>query len=557
MKKYKLNNESISFLSAFLTASIILIVGLFFFTPQFQTNDDAVVNLAVSGALGGYPSEFLLYQHVFIGVFLKSLYLLAPNFPWYGILMYSYVYIGIVVTGYSIFRINYNFFVLWLWLLLLITYILSSVVSPQFTISASIISMSGIILLYSSLSRPFKGKSTTKIVIIIAAGLLVLGGMIRFQALQMVLVFMSVPLLFMTIFYCNFRTLRSFIIILLTVIIFSLWLQSLNCQYYSHSLGWEQFYSYNTARSDFIDRSKVIWNEQTQSVFKAVGWSQNDLHMLQQWLYLDPDIYSLKNLLFISQQMPELSEQRLTTEYLKLVIKSLYEYLNSIYGFMLLLLILPALCNAPRQVQIIVLSSLAWGVAVFILISVTQRIPPLRVYLPILFMLSTLILLAGYQHSAYKGKPVLIVSLLLVILSINQFNSLKNISNENEKLQQNLAKDLLALKPKSDQLFVIWGATFPYEAFQLPLQTRPLSETMHIVGLGVGNHEPYVQDKLRSFAIKDLYQDFYKRDDIFIISSEYLNPFLAEYIREHYQVRVRFETVFKGNTFTVYQIRKD
>jgi len=557
VKKYKLNNESISFLSAFLTASIILIVGLFFFTPQFQTNDDAVVNLAVSGALGGYPSEFLLYQHVFIGVFLKSLYLLAPNFPWYGILMYSYVYIGIVVTGYSIFRINYNFFVLWLWLLLLITYILSSVVSPQFTISASIISMSGIILLYSSLSRPFKGKSTTKIVIIIAAGLLVLGGMIRFQALQMVLVFMSVPLLFMTIFYCNFRTLRSFIIILLTVIIFSLWLQSLNCQYYSHSLGWEQFYSYNTARSDFIDRSKVIWNEQTQSVFKAVGWSQNDLHMLQQWLYLDPDIYSLKNLLFISQQMPELSEQRLTTEYLKLVIKSLYEYLNSIYGFMLLLLILPALCNAPRQVQIIVLSSLAWGVAVFILISVTQRIPPLRVYLPILFMLSTLILLAGYQHSAYKGKPVLIVSLLLVILSINQFNSLKNISNENEKLQQNLAKDLLALKPKSDQLFVIWGATFPYEAFQLPLQTRPLSETMHIVGLGVGNHEPYVQDKLRSFAIKDLYQDFYKRDDIFIISSEYLNPFLAEYIREHYQVRVRFETVFKGNTFTVYQIRKD
>jgi len=557
VKKYKLNNESISFLSAFLTASIILIVGLFFFTPQFQTNDDAVVNLAVSGALGGYPSEFLLYQHVFIGIFLKSLYLLAPNFPWYGILMYSYVYIGIVVTGYSIFRINYNFFVLWLWLLLLITYILSSVVSPQFTISASIISMSGIILLYSSLSRPFKGKSTTKIVIIIAAGLLVLGGMIRFQALQMVLVFMSVPLLFMIIFYCNFRTLRSFIIILLTVIIFSLWLQSLNCQYYSHSLGWEQFYSYNTARSDFIDRSKVIWNEQTQSVFKAVGWSQNDLHMLQQWLYLDPDIYSLKNLLFISQQMPELSEQRLTIEYLELVIKSLYEYLNSIYGFMLLLLILPALCNAPRQVQIIVLSSLAWGVAVFILISVTQRIPPLRVYLPILFMLSTLILLAGYQHSAYKGKPVLIVSLLLVILSINQFNSLKNISNENEKLQQNLAKDLLALKPKSDQLFVIWGATFPYEAFQLPLQTRPLSETMHIVGLGVGNHEPYVQDKLRSFAIKDLYQDFYKRDDIFIISSEYLNPFLAEYIREHYQVRVRFETVFKGNTFTVYQIRKD
>ena len=112
-------------------------------------------------------------------------------------------------------------------------------------------------------------------------------------------------------------------------------------------------------------------------------------------------------------------------------------------------------------------------------------------------------------------------------------------------------------KVRGDALgFVIWGGNFPYEAFQLPTQAQPAASEIRLLGLGVGNHEPFVQNRLRSFGIEDLYQSFYTREDIFLIGNDSNNKLLVQYIQEHYQTRVEVTTVFKGMTFTVSKVRK-
>jgi hypothetical protein len=112
------------------------------------------------------------------------------------------------------------------------------------------------------------------------------------------------------------------------------------------------------------------------------------------------------------------------------------------------------------------------------------------------------------------------------------------------------------LQPRVNQLFVIWGAAFPYDEYQLPTQAAPVTSNMQILGLGVGNHEPFVQNRLKSFGIDNLYQAFYTRDDVFLICNEPKKRLLIQYIWEHYHTSVEIGTVFQGRTFTVRQVRK-
>jgi hypothetical protein len=61
-------------------------------------------------------------------------------------------------------------------------------------------------------------------------------------------------------------------------------------------------------------------------------------------------------------------------------------------------------------------------------------------------------------------------------------------------------------QPRVNQLFVIWSGDFPYEEYQLPSQPAPVTSNMQILGLG--SHEPFVQNRLKSFGINNLYQTF-------------------------------------------------
>jgi hypothetical protein len=547
--------------------SVFLFVGaLSRFTVQYQTNDDVAMNMYAAGTgLGQQPSEFLLFQHFTVGLVLKFLYTHRPEIAWYGLLLYVYLFLSSLAIGYAILRLNPSRSVVSLWIVSLVLFYLPAIVRPQFTVCSGYLAIAGILLIYSTLHKPYRTRTNNAYYLTLGAGLLILAGIVRFHALLLALLLMT-PL-YVSVFVNHFPTaLRRLLPILGCVLFVGISMNWAQKAYYERSPGWEQFYRYNNVLADFVDRGKVTWNESTEPLFHQIGWSRNDLEMLQNWFYLDPKVYSFPNLLFMSQNAPFLPVHGVIWGP---IFSNLKQWLVSYGGLATLLLCVWLLVKGPGITQRISVLALVWYGCLFVAIAVAEKIPPLHVSLVMLLGLYIFETVACTQvseqkaaeHSTntkrtlWKGLLSLLVLALFTACCWGQVSVVSNVSHSHQRFQMFFQDDLARLQPRADQLFVVWGGSFPYEGLQLPTKSATRTTRMQLLGLGVGNHEPFVQNRLKSFGIDDLYQSFYTREDVFLISTN-TNDLLVKYIQEHYQVTVEVTTIFRGATFRVCKVRR-
>lgn len=67
----------------------------FFYTNKFfGTNDDMLMMLLVSGIYTGEATEYIVFQNILIGLFLKQLYTFLPDINWYTLLLSSSQFIA-------------------------------------------------------------------------------------------------------------------------------------------------------------------------------------------------------------------------------------------------------------------------------------------------------------------------------------------------------------------------------------------------------------------------------------------------------------------------------
>ncbi len=551
----------ISLLNVFLFAGALL-----WFSAQYQTNDDAAMNMYAAGkGLGHPPSQFLLFQHFLIGLVLKFLYRDLPGIPWYGALMYTYLFLSSVIIGYVISRLSPRLSTVISWVVLFGLFYLQVIVSLQFTICSGYLAIAGVLLLYSTLHKPYASGKINLCILIIASGLLILAGLIRFYSLLLVLLSM-IPLYAYLLVTRFAITLRRLLPILCCAVLTSVLLNRAQLAYYERSPGWEQFYRYNHVRAEFIDRHKIVWDESTQPLFQQIGWSRNDLEMLKSWFYLDPNVYSFQNLSFISKRTSLLPKAKVAWD--KLFANLKYS-LTSYTGMATLLLCALLLIWGARITRGFAVLALLWYVTLFAGVTLVERHLPLRVWLVMLcgLFVTELVLWchireepAGQSPAPNQriGKAILsfFVYALYAACFCGEVHATNKLSNACRRYQKIFRADLTRLRPRPNQLFVTWGGDFPYQTLQLPTHAGPVAPKMQFLGLGVGNQEPFVQNRLRSLGINDLYQSFYIRDNIFLICQEDKKALLVQYIQEHYQTKVEVETVFKGRTFTVRKVRK-
>jgi len=451
-----------------------------------------------------------------------------------------------------------------LWLVTFVLFYLRVIVSPQFTMCAGYLAIAGTLLLFAAALKPYATTKGNLSALTIGSALLVLAGLIRIYSLALVLLLMS-PLYGYALVSHFAGTFRRLAPALCCVLLISALLQWGQQVYYKHSSGWEQFYRYNDVRADFIDRHKIVWNKSTEPFFRQVGWSQNDLSMLLSWFYVDQRVYSLQNLLFISKNT-SLSPRS------EVVWRKLLDDLGrpflSYAGIATSALFVLMLITGVGITRWFSFLALLWYSGVFFGINIIERHLPYHVWLVMLFALYTMQLTLWCQTSEKRvrrrsvnerltsGIPFALVAVSYVICCVGQIKAVSELSATRQYLQKSFRDDMARLQPRVNQLFVICGSAFPYEEYQLPTQVAPVTSNMQILGLGVGSHEPFVQNRLKSFGIEDLYQAFYTRDDVFLICSERMTKLLRQYIWEHYHTSVEIRTVFQGTGFTVRQVRK-
>ena len=77
-------------LAAILLVVPLILLAIVVFRPSYDTNDDPVMSLIVSGkVVSQQPDEHMVFTHFLIGLVLKNLYLLLPAIPWYGIYLFA------------------------------------------------------------------------------------------------------------------------------------------------------------------------------------------------------------------------------------------------------------------------------------------------------------------------------------------------------------------------------------------------------------------------------------------------------------------------------------
>jgi hypothetical protein len=522
------------------------------------------MNMYAAGKnLGQKPSQFLLFQHFVIGLGLKFFYEHCPQVPWYGALLYIYLFVSSLLIGYALLRMHDRLSTAGVWVALFLIFYLQVIVSPQFTVCAGYLAIAGILVLYSAVSKPYASRNANRWWLCLGMMLLIWAGLVRFYSLLLVM-FSMVPLYGVAFVRRRADAWRGLFPILFLVALASVFLNWTQVFYYEHSPGWEQFYRYNNVRAEYIDRHKIAWNKSTAPLFQRIGWSRNDLEMLTSWFYLDPNVYSFNNLVFISQNSELLPKAGIDWDSL---FTNLLQSLRSYSGMGGILLCIVVLARNPMTTQGFAVFALVWYGILFTGISLVERHLPLRVWLVMLcsFYATEAVLWCQAREEMPEGSedarpthrlPILsrVIVALFLALCVGQLKINWERSNRYRLLQREFRHDLEELKPRADQLFVTWGGDFPYQTFQLPDEATPASQEMQFLGLGVGNHEPVVQNRLRSFGINDLYQAFYQRNDVLLICIPRKRKLLEKYIQEHYHEKVLVRTVFKGKTFTVCKV---
>ncbi|MBL3601025.1 MAG: hypothetical protein JMN25_14365, partial [gamma proteobacterium endosymbiont of Lamellibrachia anaximandri] len=135
---------------ALVTASVVLFVSYYLFTPYYMTNDDISMRLNASGKYFAYdyePNEYLLFINYLYGVVLKWLYSHYPTVHWYDLLFTALNTIAMIVFmvvsqgRHHSYQIKLALFFFSLAFFPILFY------QPQFTVTAVFLASSGLLVL--------------------------------------------------------------------------------------------------------------------------------------------------------------------------------------------------------------------------------------------------------------------------------------------------------------------------------------------------------------------------------------------------------------------------
>ena len=135
---------------------------------RYDTNDDFVMACIVQGAYGR-PDPHTVYINIIMGYVLSGLSSLIPAIPWYPVIMYVCLVVSNIVIGYLLIgKTKAGLFQLNLFFIYLFVFGSNLLIKPQFTKTAAVLTISGIVLMLDSVqtNRVCKKKCAAGIALI-------------------------------------------------------------------------------------------------------------------------------------------------------------------------------------------------------------------------------------------------------------------------------------------------------------------------------------------------------------------------------------------------------
>lgn len=510
----------------FVPSVLILFLLCYLFEPQFNTNDDVVMQMAAHG----------------FGVFEKS----SPNLIFSNILWGKLVQVIPTINGvlgYSLATISTLFFVTWA-----LTYVLKeltqswslsilaialimarAVLFPQFTINAGLLTVTAVCALILHIRR---GDNFSLCLACIFA---FIGYLVRVHEFFLVLV-VALPLFpFRKIW--NAKKCRHAILFVSLLIAVS---EVFNWASYQGQ-EWSQFKDNLISQQPYVNYGASEHLKKRLDITSKYGYSDNDLDLLSAWFYVDPQLANPKKLNAMTEALGPLGIQEGS---IKKALQGLYTLtkkptLPLFVAAILLFFLYPKL---PLVIAFVLL----FGATYYL--GLIGRPSILRVYYPLISLLVLAPLIIPQQHKLRKYIAIAILS----VACVWNFSYLykEQIITKN-KIRQ-VQSDIKKLPPG---MLFIWGGSFPFESAYPVLTNNSVANKLKFYSLGWNTLAPYSvstnEEKNGDGLIKKLLQS---GGLLIFADSQYHGKLLATYCQEKFGGQFELTNYAKFESFTLLKV---
>jgi hypothetical protein len=326
--------------------------------------------------------------------------------------------------------------------------------------------------------------------------------------------------------------------------------------YYAADPAWRHFHDFNKLRFKFNDYGWTKHTPATAHVFSTVGWTKNDHDMLTRYFFDDAELYSAARLAEVLNAYPWKSA-RLTPDYFVEFLRRVMRD-RAAWALLLTLPFLFAGLRGNRFARRTVLACFFTALLLIAIITLNNKVPPVRVYFPLLSfsLFATLLFptpipslpLKNYSPRGLRAtlrswlmqpRWTRAVTTILVVGIVMGVVRQTSRSAKNESGRAAIERFLVEANTQPHKLYVCWEAAFPFE-FISPLDNLAAWSNLTTFTLSWMQRTPWLDEIKTRWDIPDMAAALYQRDDIVLIATDEHKSLFKTFAREHYGADVEF-----------------
>jgi hypothetical protein len=357
-------------------------------------------------------------------------------------------------------------------------------------------------------------------------------------------------------------------------------LNRFNTEYYARSPGWESFYAYNDLRGEFTDFERIKYSPVKGYGFHEAGWDEIDYWMITNWFFADRERFGMEKLRQIAADAPRTQTPAFFDKSVT-ILRNLRDY-PDLARLMLVAICAAFLVGSGWRRFALPASLYALALGLMLVLGVYYKLPH-RVAFPLFLAALVGGALRPEQydeddpgdrsadtkrqtdadhremfgvHEAMRRAAGLAAASLVIWCLWDQVQTKAAVERYHSGMNAFVDK----LKPRSDQLFVLWREWFPIEKLVYPLESTRRLRDFRCLWLSAQLPTPLTERRLREFDISDIYLALCERSDVFLVAGDELFNLFEMYVRRHYDLAVTPRVVLPAPSglpsFRVYRVRK-
>lgn len=508
---------------------------------SYESNDDAFLGM-ISGGSFGHKYAMNIYNNVVYGWLLTILYTVSSAHNWYTIVQYMLYFIALLVFGVcNIYKNKLikgyitNFIIL---AATLNTMICNMNYSKTGAFSIAV----GIFLMGKAIDNDEYKSVENRLFKFMGVVFTIVGGLMRKDSLYAIVPFVLVVVVYFAIKYKKASIKRLVPFFIAGGVLAMSWLG--NDLAYNLNPEWKHYLEYNKARTAALDYGLADFQENKEA-YEAIGISEIEYKMLNEWCYADEDVFSIDMLEKIVEIREQSREKLPLDERINELADDFLHKADTYRAVYILLFLFLAVCINPRKELFwYQLTVMLLGVGEIFGLLIIGRSPERSVYIA---AVAGLLLIVFFMSELTNGFTKVVETLVLVFIGVYAYYGIGYAKIEDKF--SNIVYDktysdafYAYLNDHPDNLYiytVFYESYFSYDCSSPLDHIHECKRTNAVISGGWPIPAPIYTSLIEPYGDKyNLFKTLAENDSVYLITiGNYEDLPLTQYLNKHYGVK--------------------